>query len=52
MAIRVFVIAVVPMQQAGLRMLLTSSELEIMGELLIPDGARKNYWKLQTNFSL
>ena len=38
--VRVFVIATTPMQQAGLRVMLTSSELEIVGESLVPDVAR------------
>ena len=37
--VRVFVIATTPMQQAGLRVMLTSSELEIVGESLVPDVA-------------
>lgn len=41
MAVRVFVIATTPMQQAGLRALLTSPEIEIVGESLIPDGAQE-----------
>ena len=34
---RVFVIAPTPMQQAGLRVMLTSSDIEIVGESLVPD---------------
>ncbi len=37
--VRVFVIATTPMQQAGLRVMLTSSEIEIVGESLVPDTA-------------
>ncbi len=38
---RVFIIATTPMQQAGLRAMLTSSDIEIVGESLVPDIARK-----------
>ncbi len=38
---RVFVIATTPMQQAGLRAMLTSSDIEIVGESLVPDIARE-----------
>jgi len=34
---RVFVIATTPMQQAGLRAMLTTSDIEIVGESLVPD---------------
>ena len=38
---RVFIIATTPMQQAGLRAMLTSSDdIEIIGESLVPDIAR------------
>jgi len=37
---RVFVIAPTPLQQAGLRTMLTSSAIEIVGESLIPDIAQ------------
>ena len=39
--VRVFVIATTPMQQAGLRVMLTSSDIEIVGESLVPDIARE-----------
>ncbi len=38
---RVFTIAISPMQQAGLRVMLTSSNIEIVGESLVPDIARE-----------
>ena len=38
---RVFVIATTPMQQAGLRAMLTTSGIEIVGESLVPDIARE-----------
>ena len=38
---RVFVIAPTPMQQAGLRVMLTSSDIEIVGESLVPDVTRE-----------
>lgn len=37
--IRVFVIATTPMQQIGLRAMLTTSEIEVVGESLVPDTA-------------
>ncbi len=39
--IRVFVIATTPMQQAGLHAMLPSSDIEIVGESLVPDIARE-----------
>ena len=38
---RVFVIATTPMQQAGLHVMLTSSDIEIVGESLVPDIAQE-----------
>ncbi len=38
--LRVFTIATSPLQQAGLRAMLTSSDIEIVGESLVPDSAR------------
>ena len=37
--IRVFVIATTPMQQIGLRAMLSTSEIEVVGESLVPDTA-------------
>ena len=37
--VRVFVIATTPMQQAGLRVMLASSEIDVVGESLVPDTA-------------